>query len=304
MNNQFKILWIEDNDDWYKAASRKVIEFIESHSLSTNCVERKKTGKNLNLDSLKSNNYDLILMDYKLPKGSPNGDKIIENIRKNLILTDILFYSSQYDEMIESFREMVPEIDGVYLSKRDRSLFLEKVDRLISKIVQRSEDIVNLRGMVLEATSDFEEQAEKLLTKLYDSAKERKKQILDSILDKKILQHNQKEIKQKVADFEDGKLNVSIANNDFLGMYNRLTIFAEYAKTTNNKEAKNILNYYMSKLGYFRNKLGHVKNGDVVKVAGKEYTINQDFHRMMRKNINELEEGFQNKINFLLNDGI
>ena len=303
MNNQFKILWFEDEEAWYRAASRKIEESIEKHSLLADRIDRRKTGRSLDIESLKSSRYDLILMDYKLSR-SPNGDEIIEIIRKNSILTDILFYSSQYEEMIESFKEKIPDIDGVYLAKRDRDLFLEKVDRLISKIVQRSEDIVNLRGMVLEATSDFEEQAEKLLTKLYNNARKEKKQILDSILEKKILQHYQKEVKQQNDDFKEGKLNVSIANNDFLSMYNRLTIFAEYAKTTNNKEAKNILNYYMSKLGYFRNKLGHVKNGDVVKVAGKEYTINQDFHRMMRKNINELEEGFQNKINFLLNDEI
>lgn len=302
MNNHFKILWFEDNATWFEAASRGVKSSVEKHYLIYDKEEPRETGEGINFDELKKVKYDLILMDYMLASDSPEGDQLIQSIRKNQILTDVLFYSADYEKMVSAFKDRVPEIDGVYLAKRDMDLFSEKVDLLISKIVQRSEDIVNLRGMVLEATTDFETQTIEFLSKLYGEASEEKKEKLNSILNEKILQHDKETITRRIADFADQKLNVTVANDGFLSMYNRLTIFAEYAKETGNNEAKDVLEYYMSKLGYFRNKLGHVKNGDVVKVAGTKYTINQDFHRMLRKNINELEEGFQTKIDLLLND--
>ena len=65
--------------------------------------------------------------------------------------------------MLAAIRTKMPPIDGVYLTKRDYAIFAEKVGKVIEKIVKRSEDIVNLRGFVLDNTSDFELRIKEIL---------------------------------------------------------------------------------------------------------------------------------------------
>ena len=300
MNNQFKILWFEDDPSWYKTALRRVKLSVASHFLQ-DMITRKSSGDVLNIEELKDAKYDLILMDYKLSNGSPNGDAIIKCVRDNLILTDILFYSSDEKKMITSFRRKIPEMDGVYLAKRNIDEFAEKTGRLISKIVQRSEDIVNLRGMVLEATSSFEMKTQKFLSKLIDSVEPLEKKYLDERLTDKILKSRVDNANKKI----DSKVDLYTINKDEgLSMKEQLTLIDDFSKSKRSDIIKktlstNIESFYMSKLGCFRNKLGHLELDQKVKVGGVEYSINQNFHRMLRQNINELEGSFENALALL-----
>lgn len=300
MNNQFKILWFEDDPSWYKTALRRVKLSIASHFLQ-DMITRKSSGGVLNIEELKDAKYDLILMDYKLSNGSPNGDAIIKCVRDNLILTDILFYSSDEKKMLTSFRRKIPEMDGVYLAKRNIDEFAEKTGRLISKIVQRSEDIVNLRGMVLEATSSFEMKTQKFLSKLIDSVEPLEKNYLDERLMGKILKSRVDNANKKI----DSKVDLCTINKDEgLSMKEQLTLIDDFSKSKRSDIIKKTLStsiesFYMSKLGCFRNKLGHLELDQKVKVGGVEYSIDQKFHRMLRQNINELEGSFENALDLL-----
>lgn len=49
--------------------------------------------------------------------------------------------------------------------------------------------------------------------------------------------------------------------------------------------------YYINKVNMFRNRLGHVKLGEqVLHIQGKDVPIDQALHRMLRKNISEVEK--------------
>ena len=51
--------------------------------------------------------------------------------------------------------------------------------------------------------------------------------------------------------------------------------------------------YYINKVNMFRNRLGHVKLGEqVLHIQGKDVPIDQALHRMLRKNISEVEKTF------------
>ena len=69
------------------------------------------------------------------------------------VFTDILFYSSEQQNMLSAIKKQLPAIDGVYITKREYSTFTAKAQGIIQKIVKRSEDVVNLRGFVLDNTS-------------------------------------------------------------------------------------------------------------------------------------------------------
>lgn len=303
MNNSFNILWFEDNKTWYKMASRNVEGSLQKHYLKPN-IQNENSQKSFNISMLLSNKYDLILMDYKLIDGT-TGNQIISEIRRANILTDILFYSSDENGMNNAVKEAIPDIDGIYITKREHSVFSKKVELLISKIVRRSEDIVNLRGMVLDATSKFEKILTDFLPKLWDSANEENRGKIISIVNNKILLHCKNWLEEQKLDFEENKDFKKLNNSRLFSMNDRLTIISEFCKEIDINLKLNdeyFKNYYTKQLGSFRNKLGHVSLGEEIKVNGQKYVIDEVFHQMLRKNINELEKEFEPTLNRLLKD--
>lgn len=247
----------------------------------------------INIDELTGNDFDLILMDFKLAN-EVTGDTIVAALRESSILTDILFYSSEEDAMLAAIRTKMPPIDGVYLTKRDYTIFTEKVRKVIEKIVKRSEDIVNLRGFVLDNTSDFELRIKEILNLCWQKFDETQKLSLTEVL-LQLLDGKKARVTKQV---EKAKLESSIfeyANNDerLLSISDRLDIFQtvlpilstiyDFPSTACPPDFKQ---YYIDKVNVYRNRLGHITFGEkTIRIKGKDVEINQELHRTLRKNI-------------------
>ena len=297
MNVNFNILWFEDTPDWYDAASEDVKDILTEHALKAN-ITQLDGMEDFDISIMETNDYDLILMDYALADGS-KGDEIIRLIRTNAILTDILFYSSDIIGMHESFKAGVPDLDGVYFAKRNLTDgFLDKVRKLIDKIVKRSEDIINLRGFVLDNTSTFEARTEEIIFQCYNKLQADEKKAVDEAL-KKNLNHEKKNNAEKIDSIIDKEnpLEVIEADSDFhLPMWIKLVVLKEVVKLLYSNYGltadicpKVINEYYNRQLGTYRNKLGHdAAEGTVIIVCGEEIEVNQELHRRLRQNIVEL----------------
>lgn len=194
MNTLFKILWFEDEVFWYNMERLRINAILQEHYLTPQIV--RKNGDDFDIAELTGNDYDLILMDYKLAEGT-TGDTIVSAIRKNNILTDILFYSSEEQNMLAAISKEMPPIDGVYLTKRDYTIFTEKVRNLISKIVKRSEDLVNLRGFVMDGSSDFEVRIQEILNIVWHKFDESEKDVLERAVQKTIKRNENRDQKTK-----------------------------------------------------------------------------------------------------------
>lgn len=297
MNTTFKMLWFEDELAWYNMETFQIKKILKEHYLQP--LITHKRGDDFDIKELTGNTYDLILMDFKLADGI-TGDSIVSAIRQNNVLTDILFYSSDEKGMLNAVREKMPEIDGIYLTKRDYTFFTEKVKKLIDKIVKRSEDVINLRGFVLDNASDFEMRIKEILHQCWeifdDTQKSSLKNVLFNLLDGKIARDNK--VVEKVKSESD---SFTYANNEkyLLTITDRLKILEEVLSILTAKDPSlfddcpsNFKNFYFNKVNVYRNKLGHIRcyENDAILIDGKNVNINQDLHRLLRKNIEEVDE--------------
>ena len=305
MNYKFKVLWFEDNSGWYRGAKGRVEKSIEEHCLVPEII--RMTKSQYKLDELKNNSYDLILMDYDL-NSDKNGDVIIKEIRDADIYTDILFYSSKYDSLLKSVQEITPPIDGVFYASRKIEEFNGKLNKIIKKIVCRSEDLINLRGFVLENASDFEIRIKEILKICWDKFKDKERKLLDTkMID--VLGQKKDRVNASVDHF-CGESNLFLATNEdeyCLGVADRLDILdvilqilkQDYSLPANLVK-DNFKDYYIELVGMYRNRLGHVKMGDsVIRLKGKEIPIDQALHRLLRENIANFEQSLSSIEEFI-----
>lgn len=295
MNIKFKILWFEDELEWYKMEKNRVESIIKKHCLEP--VITRRIGNDFKIEDITGNDYDLILMDFGLY--GITGDDIALSIRDNNTLTDILFYSSDEENMINAIHAKMPKIDGVYFTKRDYQFFTNKVEKLVDKIVRRSEDIVNLRGFVLDNTSSFEVRIRNILDRFWEKSNDAQKNELEEQV--QYLMDKCTEQRIKGVDKVKGKHPVFLnANKDkyLLSIFERLDILntiinilcTEYH--LHREECfTDFRQYYYDNLNTYRNKLSHVKTGETsFEMCGEEVQINQNLHRLLRKNILEIDE--------------
>ena len=78
MNTTFKILWFEDEPTWYNMEKLRVEGILKTHYLIPSII--RKSGDDFNIDELTGNDYDLILMDFKLAD-AVTGDSIVAALR-------------------------------------------------------------------------------------------------------------------------------------------------------------------------------------------------------------------------------
>ena len=206
--------------------------------------------------------------------------------------------------MISEIKTSIPQIDGVYLAKRQNNVFNDKLERLVNKIIKRSEDIVFLRGFVLDYTSDFEMRIQKILNVFWENAtSEEKKEIVKRIegISKSKQDHLERHI-IKMAETGDVLKYANSTKNFFLSTSDRLDILNDIFKILMSKSKlqriegfKSFKDFYLNKINVYRNKLGHVdfSKDKAIKVSGKNILIDSNLHKQLRKNIREVDAKIQ-----------
>ena len=307
MNTTFKILWFEDEPVWFNMEKLRIEGILKTHYLIP--VIERRDGDDFDLEELTGNDYDLIFMDYKLAEGK-TGDTIVAAIRNSYILTDILFYSSEEQNMLSAIREQMPPIDGVYLTKRDYTIFTEKAQRIIQKIVKRSEDVVNLRGFVLDNTSAFEVRIREILNICWQKFTQEQKNTLTQTLTK-LLEGKKAWVSSQIDTAQQAECTFTYANNGeyILSIADRLDILqtvlpilVEEYSMPNTIVPEKFKQYYIEQVNMYRNRLSHITLGEkTIRIKGRDVEINQDLHRLLRRNISEVDSKIQKLETYLTN---
>ena len=116
-------------------------------------------------ESLKD--YDLLLVDLNLDDNeSGDGNKIIEEIRNNDIYTEIIFYSSHYEHLINLLKENRTE--GIFTSERNQ--IDTKAKKIIDVTLHKIQDVNNLRGLIMAEVAELDRLKKNIIQKFNKEA--------------------------------------------------------------------------------------------------------------------------------------
>lgn len=314
MNITFRVLWFEDEISWRPSSERKMKEIIEKHNLHPEIIW-KKGDENDSEDELKKD-YDLILMDYEL-RGT-TGNVLIKRLRQLDIYTDVLFYSGNIEKMIKALynvnknNDSIEPVDGIYFSDRKREELYPKLQKVVDKIVRRMQDIVSLRGVVLDNVSGFESQMQNILVLAINKFSDGQLEKLNSYAKKKLVTPAKLDYIKKMEAIENNSevLKAIIQAPDYLlDSYKKARLVGrvidilvnEYDVQLDEKYNK-FADTYFSEIIRYRNALGHAMRSNsnnreiyIGEIEGKAIIFNEELFRKMRANINE----YQNVINIV-----
>lgn len=216
MNTDFNILWFEDKEEWFKSIRGEIEEYLEELCFKPRIVYYKSVFDPTLEATIERTSFDLIFADLNLnqdDKENDKGSEAITILRNKNILADVLFYSTDGIDKIRSV--MKAEVfEGVYSCVRDDILFPDKAKQLIDKIVKRSEDFLNIRGMVMDNVSEFDEKLKDIIKKYLALSDESTRNSLNTYAYEKVC----KQISENTRQTEDCKDNfiIKALDNSFL----------------------------------------------------------------------------------------
>lgn len=160
----------------------------------------------------------------------------------------------------------------------------------------------NLRGFVLDNTSGFEVRIREVLNICWQKFNtEQRKCLSDALV--ALLDGKKSHVKKQVEQAKDQECPFAYANNDeyALGIADRLDILQivlPILTTAYHMPAatipSNFKQYYIDQVNMYRNRLGHITLGEkTIRIKGKDVEINQELHRLLRKNIADVDATIQ-----------
>lgn len=311
MDINYKILWFEDTDESYETLSRRTERYVVKKNLRCQ-IERVYGTSDFDITQYDLNSYEVLVVDLQLSHGS-KGYEIIEAIRAGNYVNDVLFYSAAG---VDTLEEVMKEyrLEGVFLSERDNRLFMEKMRQLIDKSVRRSENVINIRGIVMDETSEFDVQMSDIIIAAKMMMSTTEVTAIKKYISSKLLQPKAKELADLAAKYSaDGDWAISdlLAEHEFNSMM-RARLVNKIVNMKGNtrisqavSQCTNILpeafpstggkavfaDSYDKNVIRFRNKLAHVKqlnaqNPVVIgEINGVEYRCDATFCAMIRETL-------------------
>ncbi len=172
MNATYRVLWIDDSSDF----TESTIELIEMSIRDNNLRPEVKVYNDYTLykeselerfDQEVFCMYDQIVVDYSL--SGTTGDELIRDLRSRGVFTDIVFYSSNYGYMIRELKKS-EQLDGVFWT--DRNDLTRAINRVIKKSLRREYSIANIRGLIMDSSSEFDFICREATIELFDKLNE------------------------------------------------------------------------------------------------------------------------------------
>lgn len=153
MRMDFNILWVENQQDLVQAQKERLELLVrrEGFRLQVKFVESVDAAVASLGDDVYTDHVDLVLMDYDLGAGK-KGDEGLVEVRHLIPYRDVIFYSSQANELVKMVLER--GVEGVFCSTRDD--LPDRCFGVFEALIKKVVDIDHSRGIVMGSTSDID----------------------------------------------------------------------------------------------------------------------------------------------------
>ena len=169
MRLDFNVLWVEDQIERVQAQKEGFERIVNSEGfrLQTEFASSVSDALDYISDDVYRDNIDLILMDYELGAGQ-KGDIGIVEVQKVMPYKEIIFYSSQADNLLDILK--LTNAQGVYLSTRTD--IPDTAGRVFDTLIKKVLDIDHARGIVMGISSDIDYFVDECLIAVFESSSE------------------------------------------------------------------------------------------------------------------------------------
>lgn len=260
MKLEYKILWIDNVNAIYTDHQSTIEEHLTNLGF-TPIIEKGADYQAFDKFESDLKQFDLFLLDYKLD-GTQNGNEIIKNIRnEHSIYTDVIFYSTLPDEVRQRIYD--DKLNGVYYTSRDFEQFEEDVLSIIDVTIKKTQDVNNLRGLIMAEVAELDRIKETIL-KMY-SEKNKCGTIENYIIEK--LNKSYADNLKKVTKYTSSSLN-DIFKNLYVDSDKKARGIKKVYNDFNEKSYRENILYTRNKFAHVEEIAGSNENGEPCKFIG------------------------------------
>ena len=178
MTLNYRIHWVDDSPEFAEGVRDGIVNHFEKTEVN---IEAKIVDDGEGIENTAfSEALDLFVLDYHLD--GRNGDELINALRGNGELTEIVFYSQDV-----SVCEKFPSEEGVHTCIRVDAE--EKIRNVVDRFIDRSKNVAVMRGMIISEAIDLENRLTAIIIDLFGDKGEL---FRDKILNKPRLDFNGK----------------------------------------------------------------------------------------------------------------
>jgi hypothetical protein len=154
MKLEYKILWVEDEEDYIESFP---IDRIKDHIRSSG-FEPYLTFRSLPEEvrlPVNKNDFDLLVVDFNITEDQYHGSDLIEEIRKNQCLTEVVFYSGGDIDLLYAASGK-KKLEGIYFGPKDATALARKITDVFDLTVRKVLDVNNMRGFVMAGVAELD----------------------------------------------------------------------------------------------------------------------------------------------------
>ena len=291
---KFSVLWVEDDDRWYRASHRALERYLKDLGFHL-VVTRISDPENTQWDQhfINTSQYDLMLVDWRVEDtdnvDKPVGGDVIAKIREQVPYSDILFYSGSAGLEKEVYDK---RLQGVYTAQRNE--VRDEARELIEHLLHKTLHPKIMRGIIVSSLSQIDDMCFKIIEHKFNEEGCDKNAFADGFRKTLLTQaKGQLKYKEKAAEKDNDAFIASLHSTMILDSHKRASKIVELAKGDLHKDDHTTLSSLPDTISK-RNWLAHwtrIEETDAQIVLAEEgkanYVFDQTEAIRMRKEINK-----------------
>lgn len=162
MKLQYRILWVEDEVDYVHAFPiDRVNSHIRDSGFEPELVHRSSSEDVRRL--VGQNEFDLLIIDFRIADDEFHGSDLIQQIRQNDCLTEVVFYSgsARSDLHQEAGNK---GLEGIFFGPKDPDGLVRKITDVFDLTVRKVLDVNNMRGFVMAGVAELDVLLEEIIS--------------------------------------------------------------------------------------------------------------------------------------------